>query len=320
MPEDLKKYRVFIASPGGLQRERRDFGTMINEYSELEAEPRGIMFTPVGWEKIPGGVGRPQSGINKELERSDYLLLVLWDRWGSSPSRNSKSGYSSGTEEEYHVARRCYEDKSKPMKDIIVCFKRLTAQQKELGGEQLGKVLEFKRKLEEEQYLRYHEFDGPKGFQTILRRQLAQWVTDHQDGRANKGTTTPSPRSSQPTGMAPSDDNVALFIKNAKFEILECLYALQQSHKKKHPLRSAEIITCRGERFYRYFYGCVMTARAMGLVQFTARDGVWTVTDILGSLDNGLQPAIRSRLGPKRAGPFGKLNYILGVTWSEVPP
>ena len=85
MPDDLKRYRVFIASPGGLPEERKAFRDVIQHYNEMDAMERGIVFTPVGWEITLGGVGRPQSLINEDVKKCDYFVLLLWDRWGSRP-------------------------------------------------------------------------------------------------------------------------------------------------------------------------------------------------------------------------------------------
>src|SRR4051812_35803085 len=99
MPRSIKAYRIFIASPGGLQDVRGAFREVINEYNEAEAIHRCALFTPVGWELTLGGVGRPQSLINEEIKECDLFILVLWNRWGSeTDAKNSK--YSSGTEEE----------------------------------------------------------------------------------------------------------------------------------------------------------------------------------------------------------------------------
>ena len=69
---------------------------------------RGVVFQALGWENTLPGVGRPQDIINKELMQCDYFILLLHDRWGSSPGFNKKDA-SSGTEEEYLIALDCYE-------------------------------------------------------------------------------------------------------------------------------------------------------------------------------------------------------------------
>ena len=76
----------------------------MNEYNESDALESGLLFIPVGWELTLRGMGRPQQVINDDLRRCDYGVFVLHDRWGSPTSKSG--GYSSGTEEEYALARQ----------------------------------------------------------------------------------------------------------------------------------------------------------------------------------------------------------------------
>ena len=70
MSRSLKEYRVFCASPGGLQRERKAFKETIEIYNKQDAGHRGVHFVPVGWEDtLPGG-GRPQAKINEEIRKT----------------------------------------------------------------------------------------------------------------------------------------------------------------------------------------------------------------------------------------------------------
>src|SRR4028118_236692 len=112
MPSNLTAYRIFIASPGGLQKEREAFKNIINKYNETDATERNVQFIPVGWEATLGGIGRPQELINEDIRRCDYFILVLWDRWGSRPNKENEGSYTSGTDEEYHVALNCFYEQS----------------------------------------------------------------------------------------------------------------------------------------------------------------------------------------------------------------
>ena len=44
MPRNVVKYRIFIASPGGLDNIRAAFHKTLDEYNRLEAIPRDVMF------------------------------------------------------------------------------------------------------------------------------------------------------------------------------------------------------------------------------------------------------------------------------------
>jgi hypothetical protein len=73
----ITAYRVFIASPGGLEKERQTFREVVNRYNEVDAVQRGLLFIPTGWEDTLGGMGRPQAIINEDLRACDYCVLLL---------------------------------------------------------------------------------------------------------------------------------------------------------------------------------------------------------------------------------------------------
>ena len=126
MPSNLTCLRVFIASPGGLSEERKAFREAVHEFNDADGLPRRVIFHAVGWEDTLGGVGRPQAIINDDVRGADYLLLLLWNRWGS---RTDKDGeyFTSGAEEEFNIALECYRNKS--MRQIIIMFKGVDVQQ-----------------------------------------------------------------------------------------------------------------------------------------------------------------------------------------------
>jgi tetratricopeptide (TPR) repeat protein len=183
MSSEIRAYRVFIASPSGLVPERQTFRATLGQYNDDEAVERGVSFWPVGWEDTLGGVGRPQSLINEDIKRCDFFVLVLCDRWGSPPTAGSGT-FTSGTEEEYYVARECLADRTKPMRSIVVVFKGVSERQLSDPGDQLKKVLAFRRHIEAEKQLLFHTFDVPDEFGRIIRRHLGQWLRDHESTKS----------------------------------------------------------------------------------------------------------------------------------------
>lgn len=184
MPQSLTSYRVFLASPGGLEVERKRFRETLEEYNEGEAIPRGVHFCPVGWEVTLGGVGRPQELINEEILSCDYFALLLHDRWGSSPlPANVPQEFTSGTEEEYHVATSCRQDANRPMRDVLLLFKGVSPERMSDPGEQLKKVLAFRKQIQAGKEHLFETFDEPDEFQRCLRRHLAKWTRDHESER-----------------------------------------------------------------------------------------------------------------------------------------
>ena len=99
MPSNVVKYRIFIASPSGLDNIRHAFHKTLDEYNRLEAIPRDVMFEAVGWEATLPGVGRPQELINADIRSCDRAVFIFRDRWGSTTGKGSK--YSSGCDEEW---------------------------------------------------------------------------------------------------------------------------------------------------------------------------------------------------------------------------
>ena len=93
--------RVFFASPNDLNPERLRFREIVDEINEIKARSVKLYLEPTGWEDTLPGKGRPQELINEDVTSSDLFVLLLWKRWGT-PSGE----YSSGTEEEFELARK----------------------------------------------------------------------------------------------------------------------------------------------------------------------------------------------------------------------
>lgn len=220
MTTRLTGFRIFIASPGGLAEVRTAFRETLERYNVEDAIRRGVVFIPVGWEATLGGLGRPQSLINRELEECDALILVLHDRWGSDPG--APNGATSGTEEEYRLAKRCHEDDDKAMRDIQVFFMSVAPNQIADPGAQLKAVLDFKKELERERQLMYYQFEGVRDFQDRLRAFLASCVHDLEGGGADPSAmpSPTAPPSTPPTDDVPPPDSRALPAINGPAEIL----------------------------------------------------------------------------------------------------
>lgn len=195
MPRQVTHYRVFIATPGGLEAERRTFRSTLNSHNEADAIARSCFFEPVGWEITLGGMGRPQEKINQDLAACDYFVLVLWNRWGS-PS--GADGATSGTYEEYLLARKLLKSR---MREIVVFFKGIEPTLLADPGPQLSKVIEFKRSLEDSKELLFETFDTADSFSDKLKRHLAEWTRVHE----NKAGKTRTGRVSREVDTAQDD-------------------------------------------------------------------------------------------------------------------
>src|SRR6266481_2491364 len=99
MPSTLIRYRVFMASPSGLDNVRKLFLDTVDEYNRREALPRGVFYDVVRWEATLPGKGRAQGRINLEIQTCDHAVFFFRDRWGSAPDNSGT--FSSGSEEEW---------------------------------------------------------------------------------------------------------------------------------------------------------------------------------------------------------------------------
>jgi hypothetical protein len=184
VPSTITAYRIFLATPGGLDTERQKFRDIVNSYNDIDALEKEVLFIPVGWELTLAGVGRPQALINEDLKRCDFFVLVLWNRWGSPPAKGGP--FTSGTEEEYTLACTLLADAAQPMRKIIVFFKTVDAVQLGDPGPQLQKVIDFKKKVEEEKERLFSTFDDVEAFTKHLHVHLAAWMREHEKGLLKK--------------------------------------------------------------------------------------------------------------------------------------
>jgi len=160
---------VFIASPGDLNQERERFRNVLGEVNTLKAHSLGLHLEPLGWEDTVPGKGRPQALINADIERADLFVLALWTRWGT-PS----GAYSSGTEEEFELARQLHQAVGKP--EMWVYFKDVPPAMRADPGEQLQKVLAFRQRIQDERSFLYRTFIDSDDWTSQLKLHLARWL------------------------------------------------------------------------------------------------------------------------------------------------
>lgn len=171
MTDSLKIIRVFIGSPGGLDEERRAAHEVVESVNRSHSERWGCHFKLLGWEHAVPGFVRPQSKINEDLDRCDYFIGVLWNKWGSQPSTDP-SGYTSGFEEEYERSKARI--KSGHMKDMAIYFKEVDVPSGMEPGEEIKKVLDFRQKCIDEKIVFFKPFSGVSDFRDVVREKLEE--------------------------------------------------------------------------------------------------------------------------------------------------
>lgn len=176
--------KVFIASPGDLAIERRAFKDTIDELNKGFGRGAKVTFEALGWEDALAQTGRrSQSVINQDIDACDVFILAMWRRWGQEAP--DAAPYTSYTEEEFYRALARREKKGtdgvrRPV--ICVFFKHIDPTYMADPGEQLKKVLAFRRKLEETKSTLYHPFTDEAAFRKEIVEHLIGFAQGRFDG------------------------------------------------------------------------------------------------------------------------------------------
>ena len=173
MASESIQVRVFVASPGGLDEERDLFRESITKFNNEYGHEAGFVFVWAGWEQVSSGVGRPQDLINEKVRTADFMVTVIWDRWGTATTKDAT--FSSGTQEELATAIECLSDPRAPMRDIAIYFRGVNERQLADAGPQLEQVIEFKQNVERSRQILYNRFDKTSELEQLFARQLRTW-------------------------------------------------------------------------------------------------------------------------------------------------
>lgn len=164
--------KVFLASPGDLPDERRAAKSVVDDFNALYAEEFGYQVELVGWEDTVSVYGRPQATINRELERCELFVGLMWKRWGTPPDVSGL--YSSGFEEEYETSIQRRVSVGRP--EISLLFKEIDPDLLRDPGDDLKKVLAFKKKLIAEKKILFETFSDIREFERKLHRCISSYV------------------------------------------------------------------------------------------------------------------------------------------------
>lgn len=174
MSNIVRIVRVFLASPGDLGEERQLVNEAIEEINKKIAPYLGFRVDLMGWEDTLSGSGRPQEIINKDLDLCDLFIGMLWRKWGTPPSKKGK--FSSGFEEEYTLSLEKSENGGSP--EIAIYLKDIDPELLNDPGDDLKKVLAFKKNLTEEKKILFQDFSQPEGLQKLVRLKLQDYLLE----------------------------------------------------------------------------------------------------------------------------------------------
>ena len=165
MPYTANVYRVFIASPGDVLKERSIIRDTLIEWNTMHAASRGLFLDPIGWEThaIPALGERPQAIINKQLlEDADLLIGVFWTRLGTATGE-----YASGTVEE--IERHIAADKA-----AMIYFSNAPVRPDSVDDAQYKALRDFRKDLQTHGLV--FPYEDYTEFGKLLNRHFTQLV------------------------------------------------------------------------------------------------------------------------------------------------
>ena len=218
MADTRKIVKVFLASPGDLEGERRKAKSVVDEFNKLWADRLGYHVELVGWEDTVGGYGRPQELINQDLERCELFIGMMFKRWGTPPG--GSGAYTSGFEEEYETSIERRRNTGKP--EVNILFKAIDPDAARDAGPELSKVIAFKEKIKTEKILLYEEFAEIDQFEAKFRACITTYVhrLEDQEARDASRQTQSAPQEGFSTLSAAQSESPAespLSTEGAKF-------------------------------------------------------------------------------------------------------
>jgi len=216
-------YRLFVASPGDLQRERTAVEQVVADINRADT---GIRIDVVRWEQYSAPHWeRPQEAVflNTQFERTDLFIALFWGRMGTPSGKRdplTNEPYLSGTVEELQAAVQRYRDKK--LRRILVYFcDRKKKCRTRTERQQWDAVQAFRKKLDDEKSVLYKQFTTTDRFKLALRadldlvaKELRQEIQRGGVGNAPSPVTLvappalapPPPTAAPPADLAIGDD------------------------------------------------------------------------------------------------------------------
>ncbi|HYI08137.1 MAG TPA: DUF4062 domain-containing protein [Thermoanaerobaculia bacterium] len=168
LPQTVERLKLFVASPGDVQRERDHVVAVVDELNRGIASHAGYALEAVRWQThARPDVGRAQQVIFNQIGDADLFVGIMWQRFGT-PSGVAESG----TEEEFDYALDHWERDRRPR--CLFYFGRtpIVPPQNVDAAKQLLKVAEFRERIG--RIALAFTYDGDAHFKDLLREHLQQ--------------------------------------------------------------------------------------------------------------------------------------------------
>ena len=219
MPFPAQVFRILIASPNDVGREREAAADAIQRWNDMNSSDREVVLLPVRWEThaAPEYAG-PQAVINRQVgDIADILVGIFWTRLGS-PTGVAESG----TLEEIRRAA----DAKKP---VMLYFSQAPQRPDLIDTDQLTKLRAFKTDLRDKAL--FVEFADTTNFSDVFARQLditvKNLLAESQSGTEAKSDqlsgTVIDLQFADPKDGKPIGDRLALQLRRFIFDDFEAI-------------------------------------------------------------------------------------------------
>lgn len=169
MPQEITKYKIFLASPSDLKSERNAIDGVITELNRTYGRRNNLILELLRWETdtAPGlAKNHTQDLITSDIGTDyDVFIGILWTKFGT-PTANA----NSGTEEEFNIAYKKAEESPDSLK-LLFYFKNTPKPINEIDIDELKKVETFKKEIISKNVL-YGEFDSVVDLEQYLRLHI----------------------------------------------------------------------------------------------------------------------------------------------------
>ena len=207
LDKDFKEFRVFVACPKDLSKERAQMKEIIEEVSIL-ANKLGVTLKLLDWHNVVSDMGRPQQVIFDQLEPEEWDLFIgiLWHRFGTRPGGSdprTNKDFLSGTEEEFRLAYALWKSHSRPRIFFYRCMRPIHPSQ--IDPEQYKHVNDFLSEFapDADHPGLYQDFNSTSDFVKRMRQDLTIFLLDYADQKKKSVDTVSRP--DQNNGITKTD-------------------------------------------------------------------------------------------------------------------
>jgi hypothetical protein len=165
MAYSARVFKVMIASPGDVSRERQLATGVIHSWNDVHSQERKQVLLPVAWETHSSPVmgDRPQEIINKQILRDcDLLVAMFWTRLGT-PTGKAASGTAEEIQEHVEAG-----------KSAMLYFSSEPVALDSVDHEQYSALKQFKEECRKRGL--FVPYDSTADFRDKFSKQLMQTV------------------------------------------------------------------------------------------------------------------------------------------------